>query len=61
MWVWGSDPGGQNIVWFPATIQIYLKNHHINRFCMVAPIVSLVLTRVVIYFCWTTLVVLEVR
>jgi hypothetical protein len=36
MRVWYSDPGGENTVSLPATIQIK-KNHHTNRFCMVTP------------------------
>jgi hypothetical protein len=38
MWVRYDDPGGENTVRFPVTIQI-LKNTIQNRFCMVAPIV----------------------
>jgi hypothetical protein len=37
MSLWYSDPGGENIVPLPTTIQIKKQNYRTDRFCIVNP------------------------
>jgi hypothetical protein len=76
MWLWYSDPGGQNTVRLLTIAaqykfkkssykQIFCRDSHGEHKVPVnVPILivkCVVLTRLQIYYCWTTLVVLKVN